>query len=49
VFNYPFLQGNATSCLQKLNAVVITEATAKNILVMKMPLEKCCCTAGLIK
>ncbi len=29
VFNYPFLQGDATSCLQKPNAVVITEATAK--------------------
>ena len=29
IFNYPFLQGNATSCLQKPNAVVITEATAK--------------------
>ena len=29
VFNYPFLQGDATSCLQKPNAVVVTEATAK--------------------
>jgi putative ABC transport system permease protein len=29
VFKYPFLQGDATSCLEKPNAVVITEATAK--------------------
>lgn len=29
VFNYSFLQGNAASCLQKPNAVVLTETTAK--------------------
>ncbi|HEX5153757.1 MAG TPA: ABC transporter permease [Parafilimonas sp.] len=29
LFNYPFLKGDAASCLQKPNAVVITETTAK--------------------
>jgi len=29
VFNYTFLQGDATTCLQKPDAVVITEQTAK--------------------
>jgi putative ABC transport system permease protein len=29
VFNYTFLEGNAATCLQKPNSVVITEATAK--------------------
>jgi putative ABC transport system permease protein len=29
VFNYSFLQGDAASCLQRPDAVVITEATAK--------------------
>ena len=40
IFDYQFLQGNATACLQKPNSVVITEATAKKYFANENPIGK---------
>jgi putative ABC transport system permease protein len=43
LFNYQVSQGDAATCLEKPNSVVITEATAKNIFQRETPSVKFYC------